>query len=106
MLDRLSKMPIPDNIREFITSCTHSYGKVKLVLKNTKHFVESSDPEMLQRLLKDEVIGPLRIQGTQDITTTAAPKLGGLVIPGTKTAAGVQQATDQPAGKGQMKPNL
>ena len=25
--------------------------------------------------------------------------MGGLVIPGTKTAAGVQQATDQPAGK-------
>lgn len=95
VLDRLSKIPIPDNIREFITNCTQSYGKVKLVLKNTKHFVESSDPEMLQRLLKDEVIGPLRVQGTQDITTTSAPTMGGLVIPGTKNAAGVQQATDQ-----------
>ena len=100
VLDRLSKVPIPDNIQEFITSCTHSYGKVKLVLKNTKHFVESSDPEMLQRLLKDEVIGPLRVQGVEDITTTAAPKLGGLVIPGTKTAAGVaQQSADSAAGK-------
>ncbi|RDW88240.1 hypothetical protein BP6252_00272 [Coleophoma cylindrospora] len=98
VLDRLSKIPIPDNIREFITKCTQSYGKVKLVLKNTKHFVESSDPEMLQRLLKDEVIGPLRIQGTEGITTESAPKMGGLVIPGTKNAAGVQQATDQRAG--------
>lgn len=99
VLDRLSKIPVPDNIRDFITSCTASYGKVKLVLKNTKHFVESTDPDMLQRLLKDEVIGPLRVQGTEDITTTAAPKMGGLVIPGTKNAAGVQQATDKPAPK-------
>lgn len=101
VLDRLSKVPVPDSIREFITGCTHSYGKVKLVLKNTKHYVESSDPEMLQRLLKDDVIGPLRVQGTEDITTTSAPKMGGLVIPGTKNAAGVQQASaaEQPKPK-------
>ncbi|PMD21700.1 DNA repair helicase rad25 [Hyaloscypha hepaticicola] len=99
VLDRLSKIPVPENIRNFITSCTQSYGKVKLVLKNTKHYLESSDPEMLQRLLKDEVIGPLRVQGTEDITTTSAPKMGALVIPGTKNAAGVQQA-----GAEQRKP--
>ncbi|KAI9651100.1 DNA repair helicase RAD25 [Ciborinia camelliae] len=98
VLDRLSKMPIPDNVRDFINNCTQSYGKVKLVLKNTKHFVESSDPEMLQRLLKDPVIGPLRVQGTTEITTTIAPSMGGLVIPGTKNAAGVQQAADRGQG--------
>ncbi|KAA8564602.1 hypothetical protein EYC84_011516 [Monilinia fructicola] len=64
--------------------------------KNTKHYVESSDPELLQRLLKDPVIGPIRVQGTTEITTTIAPTMGGLVIPGTKNAAGVQQATDRP----------
>lgn len=99
ILDRLCKVPVPDSIREFIEGCTHSYGKVKLVLKNTKHYIESSDPEMLQRLLKDPVIGPLRVQGTEDITTTSAPKMGGLVIPGTKNAAGVQQATASEAPK-------
>ena len=31
VLDRLSKIPVPENIRNFITSCTQSYGKVKLV---------------------------------------------------------------------------
>lgn len=95
VLNRLSKVPVPQSIRDFITGCTHSYGKVKLVLKNTKHYVESSDPEMLQRLLKDEIIGPLRVHGTEDITTTSAPKMGALVIPGTKNAAGVNQTTDQ-----------
>lgn len=94
VLDRLSKIPIPDNIRDFITKCTKSYGKVKLVLKNTKHYVESSDPAMLQFLLKDEVIGPLRVQGTEEITKTSAPTMQGLVIPGTKNAAGVRNAED------------
>ncbi|EHK99526.1 putative DNA repair helicase RAD25 [Glarea lozoyensis 74030] len=93
-LDMMSKTPMPENIREFILSCTHSYGKVKLVLKNTKHYIESPDPQQLQKLLQDEVIGPLRVQGTEEIITTIAPKLAGLVIPGTKNFAGVQQATD------------
>lgn len=96
MLDRFSKTPLPESIREFIYGCTHSYGKVKLVLKNTKHFVESTDPDMLQQLLRDPVIGPLRVQGTEIITTTLAPKMGALVIPGTKNAAGMQQAGEQP----------
>ncbi|KAG5998452.1 transcription factor TFIIH complex ERCC-3 subunit [Claviceps spartinae] len=91
-LDRFLKTPLPDEIRNFITGCTQSYGKVKLVLKNTKYFVESPDPEMLQMLLKNPVIGPLRVHGTEEITTSAAPKIGGLVIPGTKNAAGVKQA--------------
>jgi DNA excision repair protein ERCC-3 len=93
-LGKMSKTPVPENIRDFIMSCTHSYGKVKLVLKNTKHFVESSDPEMLQRLLRDEIIGATRKQGVGEITTAVAPKMEGLVIPGTKNFAGVQQASD------------
>lgn len=78
-------------------NCTENFGKIKLVLKNTKYFVESSDPELLQRLLRDEVIGPLRLQGSDEITKTSAPTMNGLVIPGTKNAAGVMQATDQQA---------
>lgn len=92
-LERFLKTPLPDEIRDFITSCTQSYGKVKLVLKNTKYYVESPDPNMLQTLLKNPKIGPLRVQGTEEITTSAAPKIGGLVIPGTKNAAGVRQAS-------------
>ncbi|CCU83060.1 DNA repair helicase RAD25/TFIIH basal transcription factor complex helicase XPB subunit [Blumeria hordei DH14] len=97
VLNRLSKMPIPEGIKDFITGCTHSYGKVKLVLKNNKHFVESSDPNMLQQLLKNSVINGCRFQGAEAITTSVAPKMGALVIPGTKNAAGVQQTEAQPA---------
>ncbi|KAK3401055.1 P-loop containing nucleoside triphosphate hydrolase protein [Sordaria brevicollis] len=90
-LDRFLKTPLPESIRLFIESCTKSYGKVKLVLNNNKYFVESSDAELLQKLLRDEVIGKWRVQGSGDITTSYAPTMGGLVIPGTKDAAGVNQ---------------
>ncbi len=83
---------------------TNSFGKVKLVLKNTKYFLESTDPEILQKLLKDSVIAPLRVHDSEGISTVAAPKMAGLVIPGTKNAAGVRQAKDlQASDKNQGK---
>lgn len=92
-LERFLKTPLPEGIRNFIEQCTNSYGKVKLVLKDNKYYVESVDADLLQRLLKDEVIGPLRIQtGSDQLTTSYAPTMAGLVIPGTKDAAGVKQA--------------
>lgn len=39
-----------------------SYGKVKLILKHNKYFVESPYPEVLQRLLKDPVIQECRLK--------------------------------------------
>lgn len=91
-LDRFLKTPLPDAVRGFIEGCTASFGKVKLVLKNTKYFVESADPVVLQMLLKDKVIGPLRTHPDEEITVTTARKQGPLVIPGTKNAEGVRQA--------------
>lgn len=61
-LNRLSKTTIPDGIVEFIKLCTLSYGKVKLVLKHNKYFVESPFPEILQKLLKDPVIQECRLR--------------------------------------------
>ncbi|GAT27773.1 TFIIH complex helicase Ssl2 [Aspergillus luchuensis] len=94
-LDRLSKTPLPDTIKSFILDFTKSYGKIKVVLKHNRFFVESTDPAMLQMLLQDEVIGSQRLKGTEGIIQQAAPKMGGLVIPGTKDAAGVRQASEQ-----------
>ncbi|XP_072179023.1 general transcription and DNA repair factor IIH helicase/translocase subunit XPB-like [Diadema setosum] len=61
-LRRLSKTSIPDGIVEFIKLCTLSYGKVKLVLKHNRYFVESPFPDVLQRLLKDPVIQQCRLR--------------------------------------------
>ncbi|EEB08073.1 transcription factor TFIIH complex ERCC-3 subunit [Schizosaccharomyces japonicus yFS275] len=64
VLDRLSKTPIPQQIVEFIRACTVSYGKVKLVLKKNRYFVESGDANVLRLLLRDSIIGPLRIESS------------------------------------------
>lgn len=95
-LDRFLKTQLPASIRKFIESCTKSYGKVKLVLKNNKYFVESTDADILQELLKDEIIGNCRVQGSSVVTTTSAAS-DGLVIPGTKSAAGVREANLPPS---------
>ena len=68
-----------------------SYGKVKLVLKHNKYFIESSHPETLQFLLKDKTIREARVISAQQdtsikaatFTTSKAPVKGNLVIPGT-----------------------
>ncbi|KAJ9154747.1 DNA repair helicase-like protein [Pleurostoma richardsiae] len=91
-LDRFLKTPLPISVRQFIENCTRSYGKVKLVLKDNKYYLESVDADILQKLLKDPVIGPLRVHNSEQMTTTAAPSMAGLVIPGTRNAAGVRQA--------------
>ncbi len=94
-LDRLSKTPLPEQIKTHILKCTAAFGKVKLVLKHNRYFIETPDPEVLQRLLQDEVIGTQRVGGTDGVTTEKAPKMGSLVIPGTRNAAGVKQQPDQ-----------
>ncbi|KAF3941062.1 hypothetical protein ABW19_dt0204588 [Dactylella cylindrospora] len=95
VLDRFSKIPVPDEIINFINGCTGSYGKVKLVLKHNRYFLESSDMKMLQILLKNPIISEQRVIGDDGdddgITKESAPKMGALVIPGTKIAAGVAQ---------------
>ncbi|SCU83391.1 LAMI_0C03026g1_1 [Lachancea mirantina] len=61
VLDRLSKIPVSPSIVNFIRSATVSYGKVKLVIKHNRYFVETTQADILQMLLKDPVISTLRI---------------------------------------------
>ncbi|EPQ53248.1 DNA repair helicase rad25 [Gloeophyllum trabeum ATCC 11539] len=62
VLNRLSKTPVPESVLEFIRDCTSSYGKVKLVLKRNKYYIESNNIEVLHRLLRDPVIREARMQ--------------------------------------------
>lgn len=95
-LETFSKTPVPEDIVNFIESNTQHYGKVKLVLKDNRFFVESNDPALLQQLLQDEVIGQFKKLGAEGgLLQASAPKLGGLVIPGTKDAAGQRQNQEQ-----------
>lgn len=99
-LDRLSKTPLPGEIKSFILKCTRAFGKVKLVLKHNRYFLETPDNKILQKLLQDEIIGAQRVGGNEDIIVEKAPKLGTLVIPGTLNAAGVKQKPDLQSKEG------
>ncbi|OMJ26267.1 DNA repair helicase RAD25 [Smittium culicis] len=61
VLNRLSKVPVPDDVVKAIKQCTVSYGKVKQVLKHNRYFVESSHADILQRLLRDPIISAARL---------------------------------------------
>jgi len=89
-LDSLSKTPLPTSVIEFVTTSTKSFGKVRLVLKHNKYWIESNDPVVLQTLLQDPIVKQARVDSAK-ITTEAAPKMGGLVISGTNMAAGAKQ---------------
>jgi len=77
-----------------------SYGKVKLVLKHNKYFIESTHPDTLQFLLKDQVIRearviptqaapePTTITGMAGLVISKPPAKGSLVIPGTGNKPG------------------
>ncbi|KAM7525782.1 hypothetical protein LguiA_015684 [Lonicera macranthoides] len=61
VLSKLSKTKLPKEMIDFIHGSTANYGKVKLVLKKNRYFVESPFPEVLKKLLQDEVISRARI---------------------------------------------
>ncbi|OQO14016.1 hypothetical protein B0A48_00891 [Cryoendolithus antarcticus] len=96
-LELFSKSKLPESIKDYIHRNTQSFGKVRLVLKHNRYYIESSDPSVLQRLLKDPVIAPCRVEETDELRTDVAPKMGQLVISGTKEAAGVREAQAQVA---------
>ncbi|KAL1124426.1 hypothetical protein AAG570_001054, partial [Ranatra chinensis] len=89
-LKRLSKTSVPEGIIEFIKLCTLSYGKVKLVLKHNRYFVESPFPDVLQKLLKDPVIQQCRLRRDENLITDietkkTAPQFGTKPITQEKT---------------------
>nr|CAG4643033.1 EOG090X01LU [Ilyocryptus agilis] len=86
-LKRLSKTAIPEGIIEFIKISTLSYGKVKLVLKHNRYFVESQFPEVIQKLLKDPVIQECRLRhsvesSTDGLITQTQGKMGAIQFGG------------------------
>ncbi|XP_039281828.1 LOW QUALITY PROTEIN: general transcription and DNA repair factor IIH helicase subunit XPB [Nilaparvata lugens] len=101
-LKRLSKTSVPEGIVEFIRLCTLSYGKVKLVLKHNKYFVESPFPDVLQKLLKDPVVQECRLRRNVDkeaapLTTQIMDKKG---IPQFKSSQQQQQQQTSEVGEG------
>ncbi|KAG7548791.1 P-loop containing nucleoside triphosphate hydrolase [Arabidopsis suecica] len=61
VLNKLSKTKLPNEIIDFIHASTANYGKVKLVLKKNRYFIESPFTEVLKRLLSDDTINRARL---------------------------------------------
>ena len=76
VLSRLCKTQLQPEISAFIRSCTVSYGKVKLVLKFNRYWIESSSTGTLQLLLKDPIINQSRV-ADGDILADKAVKASG-----------------------------
>lgn len=55
-LNKFSKNILPNSVRNFITDCTLSYGKIKLIRAQTRFFIEAINDEVLGFLLKDTLI--------------------------------------------------
>jgi DNA excision repair protein ERCC-3 len=109
VLNRLSKVPIPQSIIDSIEERTRSYGKVKLVLKHNKYFIESTHPETIQFLLKDKMIRESRVIATQPAADNSigANTFGtGKVAPkGILGAPGPADAQKNKDGASTTKPN-
>ncbi|XP_066929031.1 general transcription and DNA repair factor IIH helicase/translocase subunit XPB-like [Clytia hemisphaerica] len=99
-LTRLSKLTIPDGIVTFIKMCTVSYGKVKLVLKHNRYYVESNFPDALQQLLKDPDIQSCRViskDGVDDLISSKYVAKSSLKL--NKQKPGEQQPSSSTQGQ-------
>ncbi|ELU38961.1 DNA repair helicase RAD25 [Rhizoctonia solani AG-1 IA] len=99
-------VPVPDTVVRFIKDCTKHYGKVKLVLKHNKYYVESTHADILQNLLKDNairharVIAPPPTAETNNLSNAKAIVAKPTVVPtpAKQVEASVNDATSGQAG--------
>ncbi|WVQ63251.1 uncharacterized protein L199_001402 [Kwoniella botswanensis] len=108
VLSRLSKTPLSTRLTARIEEWTASFGKVRLVLKDNRYFLETSVPEFLQTLMTDEVIRDCRV--TREIESgptvfgaeqTARPRRD-YAIPGTEEARRAERGEIQADDIGQQ----
>ncbi|KAE8827927.1 hypothetical protein HRS9139_07146 [Pyrenophora teres f. teres] len=74
-LDRYSKTTLSAAIVQFVEKSTSAFGKAKIVLKKTLSYIESEDPAILQKLLRDPIVAGCRADATDGLIKEAAPRL-------------------------------
>lgn len=70
-MDRFSKNKVPMSILSFIRSCTISYGRIKMVIRQGRYFIESQESQNIFFLYKDPIIQRLCIpveEGKKEIS--------------------------------------
>lgn len=56
ILANLSKNELPEELIKYIKENTETYGKVKLILKNKRYFIECNDSKILRNLLQIPIL--------------------------------------------------
>ncbi|KAK5101078.1 DNA repair helicase RAD25 [Lithohypha guttulata] len=92
-LDKFAKTGVPQEIKEFVHRNTLTYGKVRLVLRENRFWVESEDDEVIHRLLADPTIASCKAAGAE--VETGVVQTRGTVIQGTAQAKGLTQTAAQ-----------
>ena len=66
VLDKLSKVKLPEEVKKYILNCTKNFGRAKLVLRDNRHHVESGDAAALRELLAHRPIRNCRDELPED----------------------------------------
>jgi DNA excision repair protein ERCC-3 len=66
-----SKVEIPESLEAWIKNKTGKYGKVKLVLRENEHHVETADIRVMKRLLLDKRVKDCMIKQKNDMGVVA-----------------------------------
>jgi DNA excision repair protein ERCC-3 len=116
VLGRLSKIPLPPRLQNRIADWTSSYGKIRLVLKNNKYFLESTNEQFLVKLLNDPIIANCKVDRTDEDAGGGQQVHGlekgsgpdrGLIIPGTEAARRAERGeVDQNEGRGRQRDDV
>ncbi|KAF2357840.1 Helicase XPB/Ssl2 [Trinorchestia longiramus] len=95
-LKRLSKTTLPNGICDFIEACTLSYGKVKLVLKRNRYYVESDFPDVIQKLIKNAAIQECMLRPDEGLVSTEKQKVSSIMFTSHQgqMAGETQESTD------------
>jgi DNA excision repair protein ERCC-3 len=66
-LSLFCKTQLPKELQSYILNITKSFGKVKLILKDNKFWLQSKDPSILIELLKDNEVVEARVEAEKDL---------------------------------------
>ncbi|OAJ37856.1 hypothetical protein BDEG_21829 [Batrachochytrium dendrobatidis JEL423] len=66
VLELLSKSHLPEEVKEFIHKHSCSYGKVKVILRNGRFWLETTDDTVLAKLLNDPIISNSLVMESKD----------------------------------------
>lgn len=75
-LNRLSKTDLPAALKDYIRDATASYGKAMLVLRENRYFIETTDADIIQDLLRDPDVASAIVEAPlpalEPVTSAAA----------------------------------